>query len=216
MIFKKYDPLLSSDGLVYDANDVIVRTTEPGSLITDRTQADVDRVKKLTAKGWANFTDEEKAEWEGEMKGAYNASDLNRVESAVDQLLARMREIAGSLESYAEQIGVAWETMFAPPYDMADYALTVKLDWTEEDRPRPPDMTRYLGNVVKLRNAVEYATTALPSVMDKLTFEGANAIEQALERLDAALDALEANKRKYILNTSLAWVFSGDVYCGEV
>lgn len=34
-------------------------------LITDRVQANVDRLKELKAKGWANMTDSEKAEWSG-------------------------------------------------------------------------------------------------------------------------------------------------------
>ncbi len=34
-------------------------------LVTDREQANVDRLKALKAKGWANMTDSEKAEWSG-------------------------------------------------------------------------------------------------------------------------------------------------------
>lgn len=34
-------------------------------LITDRTEENVDRLKALKAKGWANMTDSEKAEWSG-------------------------------------------------------------------------------------------------------------------------------------------------------
>ena len=59
------------------------------NLIFDRTQADVDRAKYL-ASLWQNGTftgtTEELAEWASELKGAYNASDLNRVLSAVEYL----------------------------------------------------------------------------------------------------------------------------------
>lgn len=57
------------------------------TLITDRTQSDVDRVKYLAqriTKGTA--TDAERAEYLTDLKGAYNASDLNRVTSAMEYL----------------------------------------------------------------------------------------------------------------------------------
>ena len=60
------------------------------TLITDRTQADVTRVRELALKGWANLTEEEKAEWNAGMKGAYNATDLNRVTQAMDYINAEL------------------------------------------------------------------------------------------------------------------------------
>ena len=59
-------------------------------LITNRTQADVTRVRELALKGWANLTEEEKAEWNAGMKGAYNATDLNRVTQAMDYINAEL------------------------------------------------------------------------------------------------------------------------------
>lgn len=59
-------------------------------LITDRTQADVNRVRELALKGWANLTEGEKAEWNAGMKGAYNATDLNRVTQAMDYINAEL------------------------------------------------------------------------------------------------------------------------------
>lgn len=49
--------------------------------VYDRTQADVDRVKELYEK-YINgtITESEKEEWKSGIKGALNASDLNRVE----------------------------------------------------------------------------------------------------------------------------------------
>lgn len=61
---------------------------ELDNLIFDRTQSDVNRVQSLTQKMIAGTaTEAEKEEWlGGKMKGAYNASDLNRVCAAVDYL----------------------------------------------------------------------------------------------------------------------------------
>ena len=52
-------------------------------LITDRTQSDITRWRTLHDKGWANMTADEKTEWTAGMKGAYNATDLNRVNNAL-------------------------------------------------------------------------------------------------------------------------------------
>lgn len=37
-------------------------------LITDRTQADVNRVRVLAEKGWDGMTEEEQSEWKGDLK----------------------------------------------------------------------------------------------------------------------------------------------------
>lgn len=56
-------------------------------LIFDRTQEDVDRVKELNQKfRLGTITDEEKLEWQGEMKGALNYSDLERITYYIDFL----------------------------------------------------------------------------------------------------------------------------------
>lgn len=186
------------------------------TLITDRTQADVDRVKQLAAKGWQNMIDEEKTEWNGELKGTYNASDLNRVESAVKYLSELLAELPNALKAYAEQRGVHWDAFFDVPYDATAYGVTVKTDWVMSDIPTPSDMVRYLANVVLLRNALQYATADLPSGMDNLTHDGANAIEQALKGLDTAIATLRYATERYIDNTAAAWFYSGEIYAGEV
>lgn len=66
-------------------------------LITDRTDADVERVRYLASlwdpvrRKWAG-TAEEWAEWEAGPKGAYNAKDLNRVTLAASYLLTQLKE----------------------------------------------------------------------------------------------------------------------------
>lgn len=62
------------------------------TLITDRTQADVNRASALNAKGYDNMTAAEKAEWDSNLKGSYNASDLNRVGEACDYVANRLHQ----------------------------------------------------------------------------------------------------------------------------
>ena len=63
------------------------------TLITNRTQADVDALQALYAKPKAMWTAEE---WDrfllGNYRGAYNASDMNRVLDALDYLAQRVTE----------------------------------------------------------------------------------------------------------------------------
>lgn len=83
-------------------------------------------------------------------KGAYNYSDLNRVERSV-------REIA-------EKLGLT---------------LITKTDWTMWDVPRVSDMERYINNIRLIRNALG-SNIALPETGDRFTYSDANNIELIL------------------------------------
>ena len=187
-----------------------------GTLITDRTHADEERVAELASKGYDAMTDAEKAEWDGEMKGAYDASDLNRVESAVAYLAELLVLLPRELKEYAASKGVAFDAFFDVPYDSSTYVLTTKTDWAELDIPTPEQMARYLENVKALRSALDYATSDLPGSMDNLTIDGANAIEKALNGLDEAISAFGAKTKVNLDNTASVWIYSGEIYASEV
>ena len=135
------------------------------SLITDRTQADVDAVRALAAKGWAAMTDAEKAAWTAGLKGAYNAEDLNRVGAAVLYIAGRLAD--------------------------AGYHAPVepKQDWQMQDIPTPAQMQRYLADISTIRAALAVmpSTPDAPTSMDKLTYTDANNIEQILLDVDALI-----------------------------
>ena len=134
-------------------------------LITDRTAADVNRVKALAAKGWAGMTAAERTEWLGEMRGAYNASDLNRVGSAVDYVAKRLRS-CGIFVSVAP-----------------------RMDWANGDKPNRAEMASYLADIAALRAALPLrdGTPQAPGDMLSLTWEEANAIESILLAVDDAI-----------------------------
>lgn len=214
------------------------------TLITDRTQAHVDRLKQLMKIGWQNMTDDEKAEYisggadqltdmngeplfdsqneplysadlSGVQKGAYNYTDLNRVEEAVDYIADELVQAPADLQAFATSLGVAWDSSFELPYDENDYTgLTVKTDWTDEDIPNVTDMARYLGNLQLIQAALPVLTVA-PSSMNALDYNGANAIEQMLKEVDTTLaDAVEY--RKQLIRGTLALFYSGELYSGEL
>lgn len=138
------------------------------NLITDRTQADVDAVRALAAKGWAAMTDAEKAAWTAGLKGAYNAEDLNRVGAAV-------LYIAGRLADAGYHVPVA-----------------PKQDWQMQDIPTPAQMQRYLTDIGTIRAALAVMPTTpeAPASMDTLTYTDANSIEQILLDVDALITKL--------------------------
>ena len=83
-------------------------------------------------------------------KGAYNYSDLNRVERAVAEIS-----------------------------DRASLGLVTKTDWGAWDIPRTSDMTRYLNNIKTIKTRYNI-NIALPDSMNHLTYETANNIEKIL------------------------------------
>lgn len=83
-------------------------------LITDRAEADVERVRYLRslwgpAPGQWRGTTGELAEWKAGLKGAYNAADLNRVTLAASYVLTKLGEMGYAIPDTfpAYQISVA-------------------------------------------------------------------------------------------------------------
>lgn len=128
------------------------------TLVTDRTQADVERVKVLAAKGFAAMTAAEQAEWLAGMKGAYNASDLNRVGTALNYLAGRLGPICGKI--------ITW---------------TAKTDWAVTDIATASQAETYRQQIQDIRDALAYpAGTPDAPQMKRLTYTGANDIERIL------------------------------------
>lgn len=140
-------------------------------LITDRTQAHVDRLKSLLARNWDDLSEAEKALWYGEAaKGAYNYTDLNRVESAVAEI--------------AESLGMV---------------LTTKTDWNMWDVPSQEDMARYLSNIEAVKNGCPSGSNFpdVPPRMAGLTFEVANKIEEILVLVNRSADSIPRSGEVY-------------------
>lgn len=211
------------------------------TMVTDRTQHDVDRLKALLKMNWQSMTQSQKDEYiggatplqdtneedlydsqneqlyalGGAPKGAYNYTDLNRVEEAVDYVADELVQADTDIKAYAVSMGVAWDSSFDLPYDPNDYNLTVKTDWAETDIPSATQMARYIGNIRLIRDAIPDASAVwIPDTMDGLNWELANNIEQLLIDMDTGLAALIALKKGYI-RSALAVYYSGEIYSGE-
>ena len=135
------------------------------NLITDRTEEDRLYWKKLRDKGWAAMTDEERETWHSPMKGSYNYTDMNRVESAVQYIARKMSDMG---------------------YRVAPVVKTV---WSVSDKPTRADMDRYFANVAKLRSMITvYTTTPKPTTTNKkFDYRAANDLEKILADLNELL-----------------------------
>lgn len=147
------------------------------ALITSRTQADVLARNE---------------------KGVYRAEDLNRVESAAGALSQDLQGMEEALRAYAQAQGVPWRESFSLPFEPQAAFLTARTDWTPADWPTGPQMRRYLQNIRKLCGLLEVPAESLPQTMSGLTWQGANAIEQALLNCQQAAAQLEREKKTLI------------------
>lgn len=156
------------------------------NLIYDRTLEDVAEVRRLLAKlnpeTGDGLTAAEQAKWDAGLKGAYNFTDLNRVESAV-------KTLAAALTSAGYPAAVEPVLKGGEAEDR---------EWQEGDIVRWAQWTTYLDNVQRLRDAYYTLseTGELPKPEDKLGYEGANTIEKILADIDLLLDGMKSIYRR--------------------
>lgn len=191
-LFSKAVPLsVGINDIVVTATDlsgqVSTETIRIYRMITDRTEADVEWVKTLAAKGWAAMTDTERAEWNSDMKGAYNSGDLNRVTAAAEYLNEMLTE-----EGY--------QTGYVPVYP-----ATGRTEWLETDIVSESNAAGYLENVDRLRSIIPADVPETPPDMQLMDYEEANDIEKILVGIDAVHQYMEPSQ----------W-YSGEINCGEV
>lgn len=133
--------------------------------VTDRTQADVDRVKELNERYLQRtITDEELREWAQNLKGALNLSDLNRIEDNCE-LIGAFSEVTVSVRK-----------------------------WNMGDIPMAADYARIRGNIEKIRQVYEAYPNIPPTPTQPLnTYQKWNNIEKILQSVCAIYIISESN-----------------------
>ena len=106
----------------------------------------------------------------GNGKGVYSYTDLNRVETAVQEISQEMA------------LGLVTKTNWNLP------AIFSAKEWPVESQ-----MKRYLGNVAAIRKYFAISIP-IPTSMERLTWQGANNIERVLEK---AMESMEGVKQTY-------------------
>lgn len=143
------------------------------TLIIDRTQADAELARRLGAIGLAAMTDEQRALYlSDQLKGAYKASDLNRVNAAMDYLVGRLKSRGINVELKQAKL------------------------WSDSDIPAPALLVEYLANVSTLRSVLPGDFPQIPADMDDgLTIEEANNIEVVLVTIEQFITNMLATYR---------------------
>lgn len=141
------------------------------NLITDRTQADVDRYYYFRNKIWWNLTTEEKEEFARGLKGGYNYTDFRRVENAVSYISNLLNKYG-----YSNTVNLSSEETFTP-----EYARDKK------------EIITYLDNIATLQK-VYYNSNwigKLPTIEEWLDYNGANTIEQILVNIETLIEGMK-------------------------
>lgn len=115
------------------------------SLIFDRTNADVIYAKEHQSNN--NF-----------LKGAYNYTDLNRIEEWCEQIATELTNAGYSL------------------------SITTKTDWDMDDFPTQAELERIRSNIAVLKSKF-FATTNVPSNLNNMTYTKANDLEKVLNEI---------------------------------
>ena len=157
------------------------------TLITDRTQSDLEYWQTLRDKGFENMTESERAEWlADDLKGAYHKGDLNRVGNALNYLRDRL-----AAAGY-----ITYQTDF-----------TARTTWTVTSIPTAEDLTYYLKCVSNVREAMSHFNDTPPAPTDTgaLSIDEANNIEKILIDVETLIN-----------NMLVSRVYCGEVMAGEI
>ena len=210
-------------------------------MITDRSASDVLLAKNLIKKGFQNMTEAEKNSFLSGLKGAYNYSDVNRVETAIKYFVDTMLQIYEQDIQLAKELGVSWSSIYDVPYNPEDYKnIVIKNDWQINDKFTKTYRTDFLNKIVYVLSAIidipldiNYLTDTnglvlqdrdgnylefgeFPTSFDGFDYKKANIIEKSMEDFNIALIDLKIDKENLIIGTAKAWYYSGDLYGGEI
>ena len=175
------------------------------TLVTNRTEQHVNRLKAIMQKPMSEWTADEAyyyfyggdplvatdgelfatdgalyVEGDGVQRGAYNATDLNRVGEACAYLYGKITNMGYTVTGYT----------------------ALKTDWTLSDVPTAAQMTTYLNTINALK-AVFGNPQTIPNSMDNFDYEGANNIEKLINDIYNTADGV---KRVYVRSNMITAV----------
>ena len=120
------------------------------------------------------------------LKGAYNYTDLNRIEEWCEYL-------ATQLTSYNYTVNI-----------------TTKTNWTMKDFPTETQLDRIRSNVKKIKDAY-YSYTSVPTNVNFMTYSKANQLEKVLYEIDTIFNAMT----NYFIYSGVAHVGQPRVWQGR-
>ena len=124
-------------------------------MITDRSASDVLLAKNLIKKGFQSMTEDEKNSFLSGLKGAYNYSDVNRIETVIKYFVDTMLQIYEQNIQLAKELGVDWAEIYDVPYNPEDYKnIVIKNDWQINDLFTKTDRADFLNKIVHVLSAI--------------------------------------------------------------
>lgn len=137
------------------------------TLITDRTKTDADYAERLYGSLWGNLTEQEKADFEAGLKGAYKHTDLNRVGTALITIRDRLRT------------------------HCIDVPAEVREDYVADEVLDKAVMDDYIESANAVYASVPHSAPRPPGGINDLDYEGANNIEKVIIAVDDVLESRE-------------------------
>ena len=184
-------------------------------LIFDRTSADIYEAEEMMKLPWWEFTEEQQLAFLNGLRGCYDFSDLNRVETAVAEISQRMISLPDELDALAASAGGRWDK-YALPYNPEEARLDVKTTWAPAELFEESERERYLSNVKYIRDSLA-PKLPMPENFDTFDWNAANQLEKILFKADEALTAFKAKAESEIEADSAGFkIRSGEPYSGEV
>ena len=187
------------------------------TLIFDRTLGDVLRVKTLAdIARTRGLTAEELDEWNAAVvRGAYNASDINRVGEAIEYTDAYLSEVQSIIDAYRIERGVADDVYFDA--QVADPSEMIA-PWTDYTISEPPIMA---SNVLRTFRAAQVMAERVripytaPDI-SRLTYQDANRVERMIFDAYHYAAEKEITRKDAAERMAKAWYHADDLFCGEI
>lgn len=184
-------------------------------LIFDRTSADVYEAEEMMKLPWWEFTEEQQLAFLNGLRGCYDFTDLNRVETAVGEIARQMISLPAELDALAASAGATWDK-YSLPYDPAEAALETKTTWAAAELFEKAERERYLRNIKYIRDSLT-PKLPMPESFDTFDWNAANQLEKILFEADKALAEFKLNVESEIEGESIGLkIRSGEPYSGEV
>lgn len=188
------------------------------TLIFDRTLDDVLRIKELSETAMTReLTAAEIEEWNAAIvRGAYNASDINRIGEAIEFADAYLSTVQPEIDAYRAELGVANDAYFDAEILPVPGPPTVP--WTDYTASEPPIMS---NDIRKTFRAAEELAARVHLIykapeLSRIGYQAANAVERMIYDTYRYGTEKETTRKDAAERISRAWYHAGDLFCNEI
>lgn len=188
------------------------------TLIFDRTLDDVLRIKALSEVALTrDLTAAETEEWNAAVvRGAYNASDINRIGGAIAFADAYLSTVQPEIDAYRAALGVADDAYFdAEIMPVPGLPTVPRTDYTASE---PPIMSRDIERTFRAAEelAVRVHLIYKAPELSRIGYQAANTVERMIYDAYRYGTEKETTRKDAAERIARAWYHAGDLFCGEI